>query len=140
MIVMTKDGQAVEQGQYYILHESAFILMFMSCAVCILYAVADPQLYMLNMIMLNIVFLIAIVTYFSTLTTGLILNILFIFVCCVYTWHDVWYNGDLNIMQNSFWMIMAPVLTGVIWMLKNANRKLKEENQRLVKLKGSIPI
>lgn len=114
-----------------LMSDLAFILLFIACFVCIVFTTSNQSFYLQNIIFLNIAFLIAIITYFTTVTTGLVLNIMFIFGSGTYTLYETLLKGNAVTSQNYFWLIMTPILTLIIWVLTNANRMLQDENERL---------
>lgn len=68
----------MKRNQSSLLSDSAFLLLFVICFISIVFTAGDPNRYIQNIVFLNAAFLIAIITYFTTLITGLVLNILFI--------------------------------------------------------------
>lgn len=118
--------------------DGAFLLLFVACFICVVFTAADPNLYIQNIIFLNVAFLIAVVTYFTTVTTGLILNILFVFGYGTFTLYQTVVQGGLIGTQNYFWLIMTPVLTLVTWMLTSASKQLQVENEQLKKANASL--
>jgi GGDEF domain-containing protein len=98
----------------------------------------DPDRYIQNIIFLNLAFLIAIVTYFTNVTAGLILNIVFIFGYGTFTLYQTVVVGDVIGSQNYFWLIMTPVFTVVTWMLTLAQKQLQAENEILQKTNDSL--
>ncbi|UJF36084.1 diguanylate cyclase domain-containing protein [Paenibacillus hexagrammi] len=118
--------------------DGAFLLLILCCFISIVFTAGNPDLYIQNIIFLNAAFLIAVVTYFTTVTTGLILNILFIFGYGTYTlYHTVVVGGVIN-TQNYFWLIMTPMFTVSTWMLTLGNRQLQQENEQLKKANESL--
>lgn len=121
-----------------ILSDVAFLLLIIFCFICIVFTAGDPDRYMFNIIFLNIAFLIAIVTYFTTVTAGLVLNIVFIFGYGTFTLYQTVIQGDVVGLQNYFWLIMTPLCTLIIWMLTVANKQLQADKERLQKQNVSL--
>ncbi|MFC4779206.1 GGDEF domain-containing protein [Paenibacillus sp. GCM10023252] len=115
----------------YLLSDGALLLLFVLCFVSVLFTAGDPNRYVENIIFLNGAFLLAIVTYFTTVTTGLILNILFIFGFGTYTLYQAVVEGEAVGAQSYFWLIMTPAFTVVVWMLTLATKRLQADNERL---------
>jgi len=127
----------MKRKQNSIVSDGAFLLLLMICFVSILFMAGDPDRYIQNIIFLNVAFLIAIVTYFTTVTTGLILNIVFIFGFGTFTLYQTIVVGDVVGSQNYFWLIMTPLFTLVTWMLTSAQKQLQNENDQLHKRNDS---
>ncbi|MFF2886829.1 diguanylate cyclase domain-containing protein [Paenibacillus sp. NPDC057967] len=118
--------------------DAAFMLLFAACFVSVVFTARDPDLYLQNIIFLNVAFLIAIITYFTTVTTGLILNILFIFGYGTFTLYQTVIVGGLIGSQNYFWLIMTPVFTLATWMITMSSKRLQAENEELLKNNSSL--
>lgn len=118
--------------------DGAFLLLFAACFVTVVFTARDPDFYLQNVIFLNVAFLIAIITYFTTVTTGLILNILFIFGYGTFTLYQTVVAGSEIGAQNYFWLIMTPVFTLATWMLTLGNRRLQVENEELLRNNKSL--
>jgi len=118
--------------------DGAFLLLILACFISIVFTAGNPNLYIQNIIFLNVAFLIAVVTYFTTVTTGLILNILFIFGYGTFTLYQTVVVGGLIGTQNYFWLIMTPVFTVATWLLTMGNRQLQLENEQLHKANDSL--
>ncbi|WP_127495864.1 diguanylate cyclase domain-containing protein [Paenibacillus glycanilyticus] len=121
-----------------LLSDGGFLLLFIACFVCIVFTARDPNLYLHNIIFLNVAFLIAIVTYFTTITTGLILNIAFVFGYGTFTIYQTIVQGGVVTSQSYFWLIMTPVFTAITWMFTLASKQLQEENEALQKKNASL--
>ncbi|MFK7692512.1 GGDEF domain-containing protein [Paenibacillus sp. HJGM_3] len=111
--------------------DGAYLLLILSCFICIVFTAGDPNRYLQNVIFLNVAFLIAIVTYFTNVTAGLILNILFIFGYGTYTLYQTIVQGDGIGVHTYFWLVMTPAFTLVTWLLTYGTKQLQQENERL---------
>ncbi|WP_159881435.1 diguanylate cyclase domain-containing protein [Paenibacillus puerhi] len=120
------------------LSDGAFLLLFIACFISIVYTAADPNTYVPNIIFLNLAFLIAIITYFTTLTTGLMLNVVFVFGYGTFTLYQTVVEGDVIVTQNYFWLLMTPIFTVATWMFTLASRQLQQENEELKKTNSSL--
>ncbi|RTE11080.1 diguanylate cyclase domain-containing protein [Paenibacillus whitsoniae] len=121
-----------------IVSDAAFLLFILAALISIMFTSSNPNLYLANIIFLNIAFLIAVITYFTTMTTGLILNILFIFGYGTYTLYQTVVVGGVIGTQNYFWLIMTPIFTVSTWLLTLGNRQLQAENEQLQKENDSL--
>lgn len=107
----------------------AFLLFILACIITTMFISNNPNI--INIIFLNVTFLIAIITYFSKIVTGLILNLLFIFGYGSYTLYQVATSGDTIGAANYFWLVATPIITLLVWLFTQSNRLLQEENDRL---------
>jgi GGDEF domain-containing protein len=128
----------MKRNQSSLLSDGGFLLLFVICFITILFTTGDPDRYIQNIILLNVAFLIAIVTYFTTVTTGLIMNILFIFGYGTFTLYQTVVAGDVIGTQNYFWLVMTPAFTFVTWMLTLAQKQLQTKNDLLEKTNASL--
>lgn len=128
----------MKRNQSSLMSDIAFLLLFLVCLICMMFTAGSSDQYILNIILLNVAFLIAIVTYFTTVTTGLILNIVFIFGYGTFTLYQTIAVGDVVSVQNYFWLIMTPIITAVTWMLTSANKQLQAEKDLLIKQNASL--
>ncbi|SDC17561.1 Diguanylate cyclase, GGDEF domain [Paenibacillus sp. UNCCL117] len=118
--------------------DGAFLLLFIACFISIVFTAADPNLYVQNIIFLNLAFLIAVITYFTTVTTGLILNVVFVFGYGTFTLFQTVVAGGVVGTQNYFWLIMTPVFTIATWLFTLASKELQRENEQLRKVNDSL--
>ncbi|WP_127588381.1 diguanylate cyclase domain-containing protein [Paenibacillus koleovorans] len=128
----------MKRHQNSLIADGAFLFLFLLCFVSILFAAGDPNRYIENMILLNIAFLLAIITYFTTVTTGLILNIVFLFGYGTYTLYQTVVIGEIVGSQTYFWLLLTPAYTLVTWMLTNAYKVLQTENMRLQRANDTL--
>ncbi|GGA10906.1 GGDEF domain-containing protein [Paenibacillus marchantiophytorum] len=128
----------MKRSRSSVISDGAFLLLILACFVSIVFTAGNPNLYIQNIIFLNLAFLIAVVTYFTSVTTGLILNILFIFGYGTFTLYQTVVVGGLIGTQNYFWLIMTPLFTLATWLLTLGNRQLQQENEQLVKVNESL--
>ncbi|UQZ34026.1 GGDEF domain-containing protein [Paenibacillus sp. PK3_47] len=110
------------------------LLMF----ICIVFIAGSPDQYLQNIIILNIAFLLALVTYFTTVTAGLTLNLAFIFLYGFFVVYQTVTQGGTVGVDTYFWLIMTPLLTVVIWIFTSGVRELQAENERLEKKTSSL--
>lgn len=124
--------------QNSLISDVAFLLFIGACIVTMVFIASDPSAYVMNMVFLNTAFLIAIITYFTTIMTGLILNLLFIFGYGSFTLYQTATSGDIVGAANYFWLILTPIFTLLVWLYSQTNRLLQEENQRLRNQNSSL--
>lgn len=128
----------MRRNQGGLLSDVAYLLLFVFSFICIVYMAGDPDRYMYNLILLNAAFLIALLTYFTNVTAGLILNILFVFGYGTFILYRTVIEGAVVQAENYYWLLLAPALTVITAMLTHANRQLQRENERLQKQNQSL--
>ncbi|GIP22631.1 diguanylate cyclase domain-containing protein [Paenibacillus sp. J22TS3] len=128
----------MKRYQSSLMSDAAFLLLFVLCFVHILFTAGDPNHYLINMILLNVSFLIAIITYFTGLTAGLILNIVFIFGYGTYTIYQTVIVGQPLQAYNYYWLVMTPLLTAIIALLTFSNRRLQQDADQLQKRNATL--
>ncbi|OAB43363.1 GGDEF domain-containing protein [Paenibacillus glacialis] len=128
----------MKRNQSNLVSDVAFLLLFVICFICIVFIAGKPDQYIQNIIFLNITFMIAIVTYFTSLTVGLILSIIFIFGSGTFTLYQSVVQGSTVGNDSYFWLILAPTITYVTWLLTRANKQLQDEKDQLQKSNISL--
>ncbi|WP_028596524.1 diguanylate cyclase domain-containing protein [Paenibacillus assamensis] len=128
----------MKRNQGSLLSDGAFLLWIVMTFVSIIFIAGDPNRYILNIILLNVALLVAIVTYFTSLTIGLILNVLFIFGYGTFTLYETIMQGSVLEGHHYFWLIMTPVFTIVAWMITFSNQQMQAENAQLLKKNQSL--
>ncbi|WP_255297973.1 diguanylate cyclase domain-containing protein [Listeria monocytogenes] len=86
---------------------------------------------MRNIILLNITFLLVIITYFTNLTLGLILNVLYIFIYATYIIYEIVANQIAYGFGSYFWLIITPLFTVASAMFTRNTSRLQEENTKI---------
>ncbi|MNO73746.1 GGDEF domain protein [compost metagenome] len=123
-----------------LISDIALLAFLVLLYICIVFISGAPDDYIQNIIILNVAFILAIVTYFTTVTAGLVLNLVFIFAYGFYTMYQTISLGETIGMNTYFWLIMTPLLTVVLWIFTLSNRELQAENQRLEKKTANMAI
>lgn len=121
----------MKRYQSSLMSDAGFLLLFVICFIHVLFTAGDPNHYLINMILLNVSFLIAVITYFTNITIGLILNLVFIFGYGTYTIYQTLIVGEPLQTYNYYWLVMTPILTAVIALLTFSNRRLQQEAEQL---------
>lgn len=114
-----------------LLSDIAFLLFIVLCYACIIFIAGDSGMYVENLFFLHFALLFAVITYFTTVLTGLVLNILFIFGYGSYILYQTVVQGTPVGANSYFWLVITPLFTLVIWMVTLANRQLQAENDQL---------
>jgi GGDEF domain-containing protein len=114
-----------------LLSDSALLLFFILCFICIIFMQGEPDRYVQNVLFLNLSFVIAILAYFTSVTAGLVLNILFIFGYGTFILFQSVTQGSTIDSLSYFWLVMTPALTLASWMLSYTQKQLQAENEQL---------
>lgn len=110
------------------------VLMF----ICIVFIAGSGNDYIQNIIILNIAFLLALVTYFTTVTAGLTLNLAFIFCYGFFIVYQTVSRGETIGISTYFWLVMVPLITVALWLFTSSSRELQAENERLRKTAANL--
>ncbi|MFD1903375.1 hypothetical protein ACFSQ7_03275 [Paenibacillus rhizoplanae] len=113
----------------------AFLVLIFAC---IVYIAGSPDHYIQNIIILNVSFILALVTYFTTVTAGLTLNLAFVFGYGFFVVYQTVTQGASIGVDTYFWLIMTPLLTVVLWVFTASTRELQAENERLLKRTNNL--
>ncbi len=106
--------------------------------ICIVFIAGSGNDYIQNIIILNIAFILALVTYFTTVTAGLVLNLAFIFGYGFFIVYQTVSRGETIGISTYFWLIMVPLITVVLWVFTSSSRELEAENERLQKTTANL--
>lgn len=98
----------------------AFLVLIFAC---IVYIAGSPDNYVQNIIILNVSFILALVTYFTTVTAGLTLNLAFVFGYGFFVVYQTVSQGASIGVETYFWLIMTPLLTVVLWVFTSSTRE-----------------
>ncbi|RAU99575.1 diguanylate cyclase domain-containing protein [Paenibacillus sp. YN15] len=111
--------------------DAALVGFMLLCLVAILFITADPEQAMVNVIMLAVAFLIAVITFFSSVTAGLVLNVMFIFGYGSLVLYQTVAQAGVIEGRTYFWLLMTPLFTLAMWLYSWSARRLQEENDSL---------
>ncbi|MGN7762295.1 diguanylate cyclase domain-containing protein [Paenibacillus sp. 22594] len=116
----------------------AFLVFLVLIFICIVFIAGSPDHYIQNIIILNIAFLLALVTYFTNVTAGLVLNLAFIFGYGFFVLYQTVSEGETIGVNTYFWLVMTPLLTVMLWVFTSTIRELQAENERLEKRTANL--
>ncbi|ECW0045389.1 GGDEF domain-containing protein [Listeria monocytogenes] len=108
-----------------------FLFFILLCFITIGSMINTPDEYLRNIILLNITFLLVIITYFTNLTLGLILNVLYIFIYATYIIYEIVANQIAYGFGSYFWLIITPLFTVASAMFTRNTSRLQEENTKI---------
>ncbi|WP_099221971.1 diguanylate cyclase domain-containing protein [Listeria costaricensis] len=113
------------------LTDMGFLLFILLCFISVAFIANDPSMYLRNIIFLNVAFLLVIITYFTNLTLGLILNVLFIFGYASFVLYDMVANGSESHFSSYFWLLVTPLFTFAAYLFTKNTSRLQLENERI---------
>lgn len=109
----------------------AFLCMLLLTFLCVLFLTGDPQNLQSNSIILAVVLGATILTYFTNLTTGLVINLVLIFIYMTYVIFMAAYYGAAIQSNTYFWVLWTPCMTTASYLFSRRTLLLEEENTKL---------
>ncbi|MBP2098464.1 hypothetical protein [Enterococcus rivorum] len=91
------------------------------------------QQLMMNVTLASVALILAIVTYFTDITMGMILNLIYLFIQGGYTIYLVVSGEKAFQYPFYFWLVMTPLFSIAVAFLTYSMRVLKDENETLNK-------
>ncbi|WP_239256625.1 diguanylate cyclase domain-containing protein [Listeria ilorinensis] len=113
------------------LTDIGFLLFILLCFISVAFIANNPNQYLNNIIFLNVAFLLVIITYFTNLTLGLILNVIFIFGYASFVLYDMVANGSESNFSSYFWLLVTPLFTFAAYLFTKNTSRLQQENERI---------
>lgn len=124
----------------FLVADVAYLCMLLLLFVCILFISENPDSLEKNTIILAIVLTVVIITYFSSLAAGLVMNIVMIFCYSVYVIVTSAYNGVTIDTDIYFWIFWSPCMTTTAFLFSKrtlmAEKENKQMNEQLQRLSG----
>lgn len=121
-----------------VLSDLGIVFFLVLTFVTITFTAQDSAHYIQNLVMLNVTFLVILITYFSNITLGLVTNGIVIFFYISYTIFLVLVNGEPLTASSYFWIVLLPLYTYVVSLmtgrnlaLQNRVKELEDENTSL---------
>ncbi|MDD3306493.1 MAG: hypothetical protein PHO29_05260, partial [Acetobacterium sp.] len=114
-----------------ILSDLGIVFFLVLTFVTITFTAQDTEHYIQNLVMLNITFLVILITYFSNITLGLVTNGIVIFFYISYTIFQVLSNGEALMASSYFWIVLLPLYTYVVSLMTGRNRALQNRAKEL---------
>lgn len=111
--------------------DAAFLALLILLFVCIIFISTYSNNLILSTSILCIIFAFMIITHFTTITMGLILNIVAIFGYSSYLLYSLFVTGTPINSESYFWIVMCPVLTFCSSIIFRHTRELEEQNDFL---------
>lgn len=105
----------------------AFIALMLLLFVCTVFVSLNPDNFFFNGSALLIVFVLMILTYFTSITTGLITNLILIFITSTYFLLGVVTRGGTVYTGFYFWMILSPLTTIATGLIFRDTKKIEKD-------------
>lgn len=115
------------------LADASYMGLLLLLFICIIYIAAYSDHISVSIMALCAVFAVMIVTHFTSVTLGLIINIVAIFIVVTILLYQVWNTGASIDTEWYFWMVMSPVMTLVSHLVFWNIGQLEAENKELKK-------
>jgi len=106
----------------------AFLCSLLLMLVCIFFMAENYGSLQRNIIILSIVFLVVIITYFTSIAAGLIMNIVMIFAYCLYIIVSAAYKGVTVESEIYFWIFWSPAMTASTYLFTRRTLMAESEN------------
>lgn len=114
-----------------VLSDLGIVFFLVLTFVTIVFTAQDSSNYILNLVMLNITFLVIIITYFTNITLGLVTNGIVIFGYISYTIFLTLGFGEPVEAKTYFWIVALPLFTYVVSLFTNGSLALQKRVQEL---------
>ncbi|WP_303868099.1 GGDEF domain-containing protein [Acetobacterium wieringae] len=109
----------------HVLSDLGIVFFLVLTFVTITFTAQDTDHYVQNLVMLNVTFLVILITYFSNITLGLVTNGVVIFFYISYTIFLVLVNGEPLTASSYFWVVLLPLYTYVVSLMTSRNQALQ---------------
>lgn len=114
-----------------LLSDLALLGFLLLIFIIVVFTTFDQSSFVQNIIFMNVALLLAIITYFTTITAGLILNLIFIFLQGSYALYQSISTSETFGASLYFWLVMTPLLSVTLYMFSYRTQKLQAENSQL---------
>ncbi len=123
----------MKNSKHTIVTDLAFVALLLLLFVSVMFiaTLAGGAANMSTVAMLSVVFAVMIITYFTNITTGLIINTVLIFGYASWLLYRAVVVGEPVESGSYFWIIISPLLTACTAILFRASQGIEEENRQL---------
>lgn len=116
----------------------AFIGLLVLIFIYFVFLIYQQEYLLDNFIIACVVFIVVLITYFTSLTTGLIINAVMIFTYITFVIYQSLTRGMVIHGYTYFWIVMSPALTTVMSVFSSTTVTLQREVNRLHKQLSSL--
>ena len=110
----------------------AFIVFLIAIIISVIFIVSDPDKATENLILFSAVIAIVILTYFTSLIVGMVMNIVCIFIYATFLIVDVVIYNNSIFAGSYFFMVLSPVMTVSVALTFLHTNELANENHKLI--------
>lgn len=111
--------------------DAAFMGLLLLIFLCVIFITSYSQRDAAGIFAMSLVFALMIITHFTSVTLGLILNIILIFIAVTIMIYLSFGTGFDVGGEVYFWMVISPVMTVVSHLIFRGTRQIEEENDTL---------
>ncbi|MEI6100542.1 MAG: diguanylate cyclase [Eubacteriales bacterium] len=108
----------------------SFVFMLVLAFACVVFSAMDSNHLMVNVIAMSVVVVLMIITYFSTMLAGLVVDIIILFACFSYAVYLSYTKGYVIEPYVYFWSAMLPLSTVAVGLFAGKINILEKESIR----------
>ena len=105
----------------------AFIMLLLLLFITTLFMAMNPERLAFNVIALLVVFAVMLITRFTSLTAGLIVNIVVVFLYMTWLIYDSIANGVGHGIEAYLWALLMPLLTAASGVMCRSTHQIEQE-------------
>lgn len=113
-----------------VLTDLSLLFFFLLYFITLIFVGMHSNQFLMNIVLASIALILTIVTYFTDITMGMILNLIYLFIQGGYTIYLTATGENTYQMPIYFWLVMTPLFSISIYLLTESTRQLKAENDR----------
>lgn len=121
----------MKKSKYRLEGDFSFLALLILILVCLIFTGNNAEQWEINIVMFCAASVAFLVTYFITITAGLIVDILILFAYISYVLYGVIHTGDTINAQLYFWIIWIPFTTVTFHFFTRSMNQLQRENSIL---------
>ena len=111
----------------------AFLCMLLLVFICVLFLAGDPDNIWTNSVILTVACAVAVLTYFTNLTAGLVCNLVLVFAYVSYIIVKAVYTGESIPSYTYFWILWTPAMTAAVYLFTQRTTRLETENEHMLR-------
>lgn len=109
----------------------ALLFLFLLQFVTLIFVGSTGQQLLMNVTLAAVALILAVITYFTDLTMGMILNLIYLFIQGGYTLYLSASGKNAFQLPSYFWLVVTPLFSITVALLTYTIKRLKEENEEL---------
>ncbi len=116
----------------------SFLVLVTLLFSCVVFIAVNPDKLSLNLLFMLIVFFLMVLTYFTDLTVGLIINAVLILAYLTYSLFIANSSSASFIHGPYFWLVISPLITLSTALVFRYSQDVEKENEKMKKQMGEI--